>query len=173
MPKKWPKNYKKCQKMIPKCKKCKPMQKKCEKMEKKNDAFQNFQDFRPGFLLACAFAFDLLFFCISVSFFLHFFLGHFLGMSSTMNSTARSALFESRIWNAKRMGRKFGIWNARWKSYPNSWAENPEFRMQDGPHTQSHGGMQKQIPCHNPVCGSESHIRLATSKPEFAACCAI
>ena len=30
--------------------------------------------------------------------------------------------------------------------------------MQDGTHTQTHGGMQKQIPCHNPICGSKSHI---------------
>ena len=79
-----------------------------------------------------------------------FFFCHFLGMSSTMNSTVLSAFFESRIWNAK------------WKSYPNSWAQNQEFGMQDGTHTQTHGGMQKQIPCHNPVCGSESHIILYT-----------
>ena len=124
-------------------KNAKKCQTKCKKCKNNSRFFFNFQDFRPGFSLAFVFAFwyQLYFFV---------FFCHFLGMSSTMNSTVLSAFFESRIWNAK------------WKSYPNSWAQNQEFGMQDGTHTQTHGGMQKQIPCHNPVCGSESHIILYT-----------
>ncbi len=120
------------------------MPNKMQKVQKRLEVFFKFPGFQAGIFVGICFCI-----LVSIVFFLFFF-GHFLGMSSTMNSTVRSAFFESRIWNAK------------WKSYPNSWAQNQEFGMQDGTRTQTHGGMQKQIPCHNPVCGSESHIILYT-----------